>query len=63
MRFKSASQIHASNTTTQGYRVGGLVFSCEEEFIILKTVYNDFEELVFAEDTGDYFNVFDKIDI
>ena len=43
MGFKSALQFHASHTTTQDFNVGGLVFSCEEEFIILQTVYNGFE--------------------
>ena len=37
--------------------------SCEEQFVILKTVYGGFEDLVLAEDTSDYFNIFDKIDI
>ena len=43
MGFKSALQFHASNITTQDFKVGGLVFSCEEEFIILQSVYNGFE--------------------
>ena len=63
MGFKCALQFHASNTTTQNFKVGGLVFSCEEEFIILQSVYNGFEGWVFAKDIGNYFNVFDKIDI